>query len=129
MGYWFFLLLVCLLCPIIMIYLGSILKQGEQNEISETYGYRTSLAMKNFDTWQFSQQVLGKLYYRFGWILFFLSTGLMYWIQTTTSNIEYITMFALAIILSQLLVMMIQIIVTGFQLRKNFDEEGRRRHF
>ncbi len=38
-------------------------------EINSAFGYRTSMSMKNADTWQFAHHYFGKIWRTLGWIL------------------------------------------------------------
>lgn len=62
MGFWFFMLIMDLLTPIIMIGFGRYFLKDAPKEINPVFGYRTAMSMKNRDTWEFVHKYLGKIW-------------------------------------------------------------------
>ena len=52
MAFWLFMLIMNLLIPFTMIGFGFYFQKHPPKEINELFGYRTSLSMKNEDTWK-----------------------------------------------------------------------------
>ncbi|MDR1668548.1 MAG: SdpI family protein, partial [Oscillospiraceae bacterium] len=78
MGFWIFMLIIDMLIPITMIGFGSyFVKSGGPQEINTLFGYRTSMSMKNKDTWAFAHKYCGKLWRLIGWVILFPSVGCM----------------------------------------------------
>ena len=65
MGFWLFMLIMDLLIPFTMIIFGAIFMKKAPDSINPVFGYRTTMSMKNRDTWEFAHQYCGKLW----WIL------------------------------------------------------------
>ena len=69
MGFWIFMLVMDLLCPVIMIVMGRYFMKTSPKEINYIFGYRTNMSMKNKDTWDFAHKYIGKLWFYLGLIL------------------------------------------------------------
>ena len=52
MGFWIFMLIMDLLLPFTMIGFGRYFMKKAPKEINSVFGYRTSMSMKNKDTWE-----------------------------------------------------------------------------
>lgn len=66
MGFWIFMLIMDLLIPVTMIGFGSYFMKNAPKEINAVFGYRTSMSMKNKDTWEFAHKYCGKVWCSFG---------------------------------------------------------------
>ncbi len=77
MGFWFFMLLCAVLIPVVMIGFGKLWRNHPPKEINAFYGYRTSMSMKNADTWAYAHRYCGKIWYICGWVLLIPSVVLM----------------------------------------------------
>ena len=62
MGFWFFMLFMNLLMPLIMIGLGRYFMKNAPGNINIVFGYRTSMSMKNQEPWKFAHEYCGKLW-------------------------------------------------------------------
>ena len=69
MGFWIFMCVTVLLIPFLMISFGGLFSRSAPKEINSAFGYRTSMSMKNADTWQFAHHYFGKIWRTLGWIL------------------------------------------------------------
>ena len=69
MGFWMFMLLMDLLIPLTMIGFGRYFMKNTPKEINAVFGYRTSMSMKNKDTWEFAHKYCGRIWYVCGFIL------------------------------------------------------------
>ena len=56
MGFWIFMLIMDLLLPFTMIGFGRYFTKKAPKEINSVFGYRTSMSMKNKDTWEFAHK-------------------------------------------------------------------------
>ena len=83
MGFWIFMCVTVLLIPFLMISFGGLFSRSAPKEINSAFGYRTSMSMKNADTWQFAHHYFGKIWRTLGWILIIPSVipMLFVWIQ------------------------------------------------
>ena len=125
MGFWIFMFIMVLLIPLTMIFFGWLLFRKTPKEINYVYGYRTKRSMMNEETWRFANQYFGKVWYLCGLILAPLSViaiaivfGKGPGIVGTVGGI--ITML-------QMLSLIGAIVPTESELKKNFDENGKRR--
>ncbi len=71
MAFWLFMLIMNLLIPFTMIGFGFYFQKHPPKEINELFGYRTSLSMKNEDTWKTAHVQLhvqfGRVWLIWGW--------------------------------------------------------------
>lgn len=58
MGFLIFMVIMLLLTPLTMIGFGKYFIKSAPKEINGAFGYRTSMSMKNKDTWQFAHNYL-----------------------------------------------------------------------
>lgn len=66
---------VCnLIIPVTMLFFGLKFKQSGPENINGIYGYRTSMSMKNKDTWEFAHQYCGRVWTKLGLVLLIVST-------------------------------------------------------
>ena len=56
MEFWIFMLIMDLLLPFTMIGFGRYFMKKAPKEINSVFGYRTSMSMKNKDTWEFAHK-------------------------------------------------------------------------
>ncbi|MCM1064469.1 MAG: SdpI family protein [Eubacterium sp.] len=77
MVFWIFMFLMNMIIPLMMIAFGKIFLKNPPKEINSVYGYRTSMSMKNRDTWDFAHQYCGKLWYRLGLAMLPISAAVM----------------------------------------------------
>ena len=69
MGFWIFMLIMDLLLPFTMIGFGRYFMKKAPKEINSVFGYRTSMSMKNKDTWKFAHKYCGKVWYVCGMVM------------------------------------------------------------
>ena len=125
MGFWIFMFIMVLLIPFTMIFFGWLLFRKTPKEINYVYGYRTKRSMMNEETWRFANQYFGKVWYLCGLIsvpLSVIATALVFGKGTETVGTigGIITML-------QMIPLVGAIIPTENALKKNFDENGKRR--
>ena len=68
MGFWIYMLLMNLLITFTLIGFGKYFMKKAPKEINGVFGYRTSMSMKNKDTWEFAHKYCGKIWYLCGLI-------------------------------------------------------------
>ena len=125
MGFWIFMLIMVLLITFTMIFFGWLLFKKTPKKINYVYGYRTKRSMMNEETWRFANQYCGKACYLCGLIsapLSVIAIALVFGKGPGTVGTVggIITML-------QLIPLGGAIIPTEIALRKNFDENGKRR--
>ena len=69
MGFWLFMLLFVLMIPLTMIYFGRRFFKSPPKSINATFGYRSTMSMKNQETWKLAHTVCGRYWYCCGWLL------------------------------------------------------------
>ena len=125
MGFWIFMLSMDLLIPITMIGFGKLFSQSTLKTINPVIGYRTTMSMKNEETWAFAHQYIGRIWYKAGWVTLFITGIIMLFFMgkdnDTIGNIGAI------LCMVQMVPLIVPIFFTERALKKEFDKEGRRR--
>ena len=125
MGFWIFMLITVLLIPLTMIFFGWLLFRKTPKEINYVYGYRTKRSIMNEETWRFANQYFGKVWYLCGLIsvpLSVIAIALVFGKGPGT-----VGMVGGIITMLQMLPLIGAIVQTESELKKNFDENGKRR--
>ncbi len=125
MGFWVFMLIMNIWLPIIMILFGRYFRKKAPKEINAVFGYRTTMSMKNQETWQFAHHYMGRLWYLSGMILLPLSVVLM--LALIGKDKDSIGWLGSLICIIQLVVLIGGIIPTEVALHKKFDKNGKPR--
>ena len=123
--FWIFMLIMDLLVPCTMIGFGKLFLNKAPKNINYTFGYRTTMSMKNQDTWQFAHKYCGKLWFRLGLILLPLSTIPLLFVLG--KEIETIATVGTVICFAQIVPLLGSIIPTEIALKKVFDKSGKRK--
>lgn len=125
MGFWIFMLCTVLLVPLIMLFFGLYFKNKSPKEINSLFGYRTTMSMKNKDTWEFAHHYCGRLWLVLGMIMLPLSViPMLFFIN---QDIDVVGIAGGIIEGIQVVVLLISIFPTEKALKKTFDENGNRR--
>lgn len=125
MGFWIYMLLFVLLIPITMVYFGQRFFKSPPKSINATFGYRTTMSMKNWETWKLAHTVCGRFWFRCGRILLPLSVvPMLLVIGRGTETVGYTGVITVFI---QLVPMLCALPVTEHALRKKFDKNGMRK--
>ena len=125
MGFSIFMLIMVLLIPLTMIFFGWLLFRKTPKEINYVYGYRTKRSMMNEETWKFANQYFGKVWYLCGLISVPLSVTAI--ALVLGKGTETVGTIGGIITMLQMIPLAGAIIPTEIALKKNFDENGRRR--
>ena len=125
MGFSIFILIMVLLIPLTMIFFGWLLFRKTPKEINYVYGYRTKRSMMNEETWRFANQYFGKAWYLCGLISVPLS--MMAITLVLGKGTETVGTIGGIITMLQMIPLVGAIIPTEIALKKNFDENGRRK--
>lgn len=125
MGFWIFMLLMDLLVPLTMIGFGKLFMTKSPRNINAVFGYRTTMSMKNKDTWEFAHKYFGKLWFRCGLVLLPLSViPLMF---VFGKDADMIGAVGGTVCTVQLVPLIGSIFPTEAALKKTFDKNGIRR--
>ena len=122
MFFWIFMLLVDLLIPLTMVVFGKQFMTRPPKSINAAFGYRTTMSMKNNDTWDFAHKYLGKLWFKFGIVLIPLSVIPL--ISVFSKAINTIGVVGGIVCIVQLVLAFGTIIPTEVALKKTFDRNG-----
>ena len=125
MGFWIYMLIMDLLLPFTMIAFGKYFSKTAPKSINTVFGYRTSMSMKNKDTWIFAHKYCGKIWFISGLIMLPLSVIVMMFVFGGLENVVGTVGAVLCGI--QFIPILISIILTEKALNKTFDKNGIRR--
>ena len=125
MGFWFFMLVMGLLFPVVMILFGTMFMKSAPKKINYIFGYRTEMSMKNRDTWEFAHKHIGKLWFRFGLLLIPITVIPMLFVIGKTENI--VGTVGLIVGFINTIVLIVPIFFTEKALNKAFDKDGKRK--
>lgn len=124
MWFWMFMMVMDLLAPLTMIYFGLQFEKNAPKEINTTFGYRTTMSMKNQETWKFAHKYIGKLWKIWGWLLLLISVAVMLFILG--KDIIFVSITGGVICAIQIVVIICTMISTEMALKKNFDQNEHR---
>ncbi len=124
MGFWIFCFFMVSLIPMTMVLLGKRYSSKPPKKINLISGYRTTMSMKNQETWVFANKLMGKIWFKVGLVLLPISDLPMLFVigKDKDTIATVLTVFTLV----QVACMLISIIPIEKELRKNFDKEGNR---
>jgi uncharacterized membrane protein len=125
MGIWFLMLGCNLLFPAIMLVGGKLFQKDKPREINWIIGYRTSMSMKNEDTWRFAHKVSGRWMWRIGWGCLLLTVVPM--LLVLRENQEVVATVGAMVMCLQMVPILAVIPLTEHALRKTFDKNGNRK--
>ena len=125
-GFWTFMLVCSLLIPLIMIGFGWRFMKKPPKDINGAYGYRTSMSMKNRDTWDFAHRTCGRVWWIVGWAMLPL-TVLAQVPMLRCSTVGEIGFWSTVLEMAEAIVLVVTIIPVERALHKNFDKKGNRR--
>ena len=114
-----------LLIPLTMIVIGRLFSIKAPKNINSTFGYRTTMSMKNKDTWEFAHKFCGKLWFRCGLIL--LPISVIPLVFVFNKGIDRIGIVGGVVCVIQILPAIGSIFSTESALKKIFDQNGFRR--
>ena len=125
MGFWVAMFIFNLLVPLLMVVFGRIMYKHAPKSINGVYGYRTSMSMKNEDTWKFAHDYCGRLWYKIGLIM--LIPSVLVQLPFVKSSTDTIGIMTVVLETVQICVMIASIFPTERALRKKFDKYGNRK--
>lgn len=125
MAFWVFMFVVDVLVPVTMIVFGLYFIKHAPKEINGIFGYRTTMSMKNRETWEFSHHYFGRRWRLFGWILLVISIIVTLLVFGKSKN--QIGMVSMVLFWIQMLFLIIPIFSTERELKHRFDKQGNRR--
>lgn len=122
MIFWVYMFVMDLLIPATMIGFGKLFMKRAPRDINYVFGYRSSMSMKNRDTWEFAHKYAGKIWYRGGLAVLPVSVVVMLCVIGRDSD----TVGTVGGILCgvQMVPLIAVIPLTEIALRKKFDKNG-----
>ena len=128
MKFWIFMLVMNLLIPLTMIIFGYIYNKKPPQKPKSKFaysGYRTSMSMKNEETWEYANRFFGKLWFRFGIPVGVISIiPFIFFIGKDKDTVGFAGMIICYV---QLVAMLLPVIPTEISLRRRFDKYGNRK--
>lgn len=126
MGFKIFIIVSNLIIPVIMLFFGVRFRKHGPKNINGIYGYRTSMSMKNKNTWEFAHQYCGRLWIKLGLIMLTISIIVSVLIFAYVDEAQGIIDAILVTI--QTIVLIVSIFPVEKALKNNFDGNGNRRN-
>lgn len=118
--------LICdLLVPLIMIGLGWSFTRKPPQNINSLYGYRTSMSMKNQDTWTFAHKICGRVWCIVGCVMFPLAV--LAWTRTRSYSVGEAAAWNVGIEVLEAVALILTIIPVERALSRQFNKDGTRR--
>ena len=114
-----------LLAPLIMIGFGWRFIKKPPKDINGLYGYRTSMSMKNQDTWDFAHRTCGRIWLMVGLVM--LPLAALAWMRTRSDSVGDAAVRNIGIEVVEIVVLLLTIIPVERALKRNFDKNGNRR--
>ena len=125
MGFWIFMLATGLLFPALMILFGAVFMKTAPKKINYVFGYRTDMSMKNRKTWEFAHKYMGKLWFRFGFLLIPITVIPMLFVLGNSENV--VATVGLIVGFVNTVTLIVPIFFTEKALNKAFDKDGNRK--
>ncbi len=125
MGFWLFMLLMVLVCPLTMIGYGKKFLNNMPQTINSSFEYRTRMSSINHETREFAHKYCGKIWYVTGLIL--LAPSVIVMLLVFGKNNDVVGAAGGIIEGIQICLILASIILTELALRKNFDKNGNRK--
>ena len=125
MGIWFMMLGFNLLIPAIMLGAGKLFLKKAPKDINWIFGYRTTMSMKNGDTWAFAHKVAGAFWWKWGWVALVVTTITM--LVLIGQSVELVSSAGCILMFLQLIPLIAVIPHTEKSLHSVFDKNGNRK--
>lgn len=124
MGIWFMMLWFNLLIPAIMLIAGKLMGRNAPKNINWFIGYRTTMSMKDEDTWSFAHKVAGTFWWKWGWVT--LAATIVAMLLILGRSVEVVSTLGCIFMFVQLIPVIAVIPHTEKALHSTFDKDGNR---
>lgn len=114
-----------MLIPAIMVLFGYLFSRKAPGQINSLFGYRTTMSMKNRDTWEYSHRLCGRLWKTWG--LCTLAVSVLALLAAAGWGEESVKSTAGIVCRVQLIPLFAVIPAVEYSLRKTFDRDGNRK--
>ena len=125
MWFWWTMFACDLIIPLLMIVAGWMMWKHTPKRINRWYGYRTTLSMKNEQTWEFAHIHAGRLWYAMGIVMLILSIPA--YIPFYHSSVQVVGIVGLIVTTVQMIALLASVFPTEAALARTFDENGERK--
>ncbi len=125
MAFWIFMMAMDLLTPAMMLLIGLWFRKHPPEDINCFIGYRTSMSMKNQDTWDFAHKCCGKIWLWTGLVL--LPASIIAMLFFIGKDTDTVSLAGVAVLEVQLLILVGSILPVELSLKKAFHKDGSRR--
>lgn len=125
MWFWWFLFVCNLVIPVSMIAGGRMMWKHCPKEINKTVGYRTKRSMRNQDTWRFAHDCCGRLWWKIGWWMCFVSVPGQIFFRDSSERV--LGMVEGVICMVQCVFLLGSVFLVERALKRAFFEDGSRR--
>lgn len=125
MGFNLIMVIVVSFVPIVMIIFGNMFLKNPPKEPNWAFGYRTKFSVKSQETWDFSQNLIGKYWKTLGLVLLPLSNATLAIISGC--DIDTIGKVVTIIEFTQCVFMLGSAVAVSAKLKKVFDANGVRK--
>ncbi len=125
MGFNIFMTVVAVAVPLMMAVVGLVFTKAAPKTINPIFGYRTTMSMKNEDTWQYAHAYCGRIWLVCG--LVFAGMVLPLMAYSFSKNEDTVGLLGAALCALCVLGMVWSVILTERALKEVFDENGERR--
>lgn len=125
MTFWLIMLICVLALPIVMMLGGWMMWKHTPKRINAWYGYRTARSMRNRETWKFAHDVCGRLWCKWGLVMFLpagVLLGLLYGKEQ-----DLVAICALVLMALEFAVLAGTLCFTERALKGMFREDGTRK--
>ena len=122
MGIWFMMLGFNLLIPAIMLGAGKLFTKNAPKDINWIIGYRTTMSVKNEDTWAFAHKVAGAFWWNWGWVT--LAVTMIAMLLLLGQSVELVSSVGCVLMFLQLIPVIAVIPHTEKALHNAFDKDG-----
>ncbi len=122
---WFLALSEALAVPVVMMIFGGIFRVAAPKKINSYYGYRTTLSMKNRDTWEFAHHYLGNLWFKISLLSLPLSILSLTFVIGKSSDAKI--MAGLVVCIVDAVIMIVSLFSVEAALKRTFDKDGNRK--
>lgn len=119
-GFYIFMLIVTLLVPAVMLFFGYCWQVKPPPKINRSYGYRTRRSMSSKKAWDFAHKHCGKSWVKLGWFTLFVSLICMVVLPFYTLEIETVSVFSIAIVILQCILLTVPLVTTERALMREF---------
>jgi len=117
--------LISLLLSLIMLGFGAFFCESAPKKINPFFGYKTTMSMKNQDTWSFAHKYVGRIWLVCGLGMLLITIVAM--LVTFRMDEEIVRTVGIVLDSIQMILLIGPIIPTEIALHKTFDKDGNRR--